>query len=211
MSDRLGQLPFPENQVRKAVDENGNRRYTESDGAEYIVSDHDYSVDDNPMGSGVLRTGFRRRIRCVYNDTANTTFYGKYLVQFSTADRKFGTHIVGYAVDANGHGYPLSEWTPPQGLPPGHQGWVVTGGPAMCITSVAGDAGNVIGVGAPVGVDGAASSQQTASAGRVAAPDFAHTQAALANAVLNVIGRALEAKTTGNTNSDMLVLVASRW
>ena len=210
MTDRLGQLPFPETQVRKAVDADGNRRYTESDGAEYIVSDHDYSVDDNPMGSGVLRSGFRRRIRCVYNDTG-FTLYGKYTVQFSTAAGEFGTYISGYTVDADGHGYPLSEWTPDSGLPDKHQGWVVTGGPAMCITSTAGDAGNEFTVGGAVGIDGAASSQGTTSAGRVGAPAFATTQAVLANAVLNVVGRAMEAKTTGNTNDDLLVLVASRW
>lgn len=87
--------------------------------------------------------------------------------------------------------------------------WLIVEGPVLMKTSLAGDAENVISVGSVLYALTAATSQAT-TAGRPVAwgGTFTATQTTdgtAANIIMNRFGRALSAKTTANTNADVLV------
>lgn len=82
--------------------------------------------------------------------------------------------------------------------------YVVIEGPCLCSTSLAGSARNNIAVGDILGAQTAATSGAT-TAGRVGTADFSGATTPLATQIINRIGRALSAKTTANTASDILV------
>ena len=87
--------------------------------------------------------------------------------------------------------------------------WLVQGGPCLCKTSLAGDGENVISVGDVLYALTAATSGAT-TAGRVVAWagtfSAAETTDGTAGLILlNQFGRALSAKTTANTNANILV------
>jgi hypothetical protein len=81
---------------------------------------------------------------------------------------------------------------------------VVMEGPAVILTDLAGADNNVLNVGTVVvALTGATSGATTA--GRVAPQDLTGATALLADQIQNRIGYALTAKTTANTNADVLV------
>ena len=107
----------------------------------------------------------------------------------------------------------VDEFLPAAGVPPYDLFWCVTDGPTMCWTSLGADATNVIGLNQRVVALIAATSGST-TAGRVAPQviiDGSTTQG-VANAaqVQNVIGRALGAATTANTNAPILIYMTDR-
>lgn len=202
-------LPFDENTTRDALAADGTTRlYDDEDGKEFIVSDHDWSLTANSQGGRSVRSAFLRRIRLVYNASA-ISLLAKMLVQFQTTSGKFGRYIIGYQNNLAGYAFPVSEWC--TSIPSGHQGYIVTGGPAMCINSATADVGAHVDAGTRVAAESAAASTHSTTAGRVRTPGYAVTEAVLANVILNNIGFALSAKTSANTNTDLLVLVNSRW
>lgn len=95
------------------------------------------------------------------------------------------------------------------GVPDNEYFWLVIKGPCLLKTSLAGSAENVIAEGDKLIALTAATSQAT-TAGRVVAWDLTATSQQTTNGtqskrMLFHLGTALSAKTTGNTNADLLV------
>ena len=114
----------------------------------------------------------------------------------------------GYARLFAARSFPVDEFLPSAGVAVNDLFWIVMQGPAIVLTGIACDAGNVITEGDRVVAATGATSQAT-TAGRVRTHDqdtaANSTGSALANQIFNAIGAALSAKTTANTNADLLV------
>lgn len=104
----------------------------------------------------------------------------------------------------------VDEWLPAAGVANGDYFWIVVQGPTMVLSSLAGNSENVITERDPLVALTAATSQAT-TAGRFVTQDLTGATQILANAVQNAIGRALSAKTTAQTNGDILVDMNLRW
>lgn len=142
---------------------------------------------------------------------SNATFglLGKYLARWRAG--YFGRQVDGYAYEtpAQGVGKPVAvdEFiTLSGGVPQYDCFWVVVRGPSLVVTSLGADATNVIVEHQNLMALTAVSSGAT-TAGRVQ-PLAAGTTAPV-EYVLGAIGRALSAKTTGNTNTDVLVFIGN--
>ena len=103
----------------------------------------------------------------------------------------------------------VDEHLPAAGVRNGDLFWIVVGGPTLVLTSLAGDAENVITEGNVLYALTAATSQAT-TAGRVIAWNGTFSAAQTTDGTggkitMNHIGRAMSAKTTANTNADLLV------
>lgn len=85
--------------------------------------------------------------------------------------------------------------------------WCLYEGPAECKTDLAAGAGNVISLDDLMVAMTAVTSQSTTS-GRVVAQAATTSTTYIMSVPLNAIGRALSAKTTANTNADVLVDLA---
>lgn len=169
------------------------------EGKEYIVED----VNPN---TGVVRTGQYRRVRIVRN-VSGVALLPKMLVRFDTAAGKVGARVIGYARTTAAEGYPVDEYLPTAGVPNNDLFYIVIEGPATVLTSKAASAVNVIGVNAWVVAATAAASTHSTTAGRVEVQDLTGATALLADQVQNRVGRALTAKTTANTDADLLLTV----
>lgn len=184
----------------------------EAEGATKIFEDKFWSA------AGVK--GDRNQARMVacrlVRNMSGVTLYAKQLVQLDTANpnRITGRTVVLFYQDA----YPIDEFLPATGVPHGDLCWVVISGPALCMTPLTGAefnatsiaAGDLVGAATTNGGSTAAGS--TAPAGRVAgllAVNVALTTNTqyneLVRYVTGFIGRAISAKTSGNTNADILV------
>ena len=126
----------------------------------------------------------------------------KRLVALSTTAGQVG-QVAGYTRTTAAQGYPVDEFLPSAGVPDGAYFYIVVQGPAMCIVSLS-DLAAVVNVGDYVVAITAATSGAT-TAGRIAAQDLTGATAVLAAQILNRVGRALTARTTANTNSDILL------
>lgn len=100
--------------------------------------------------------------------------------------------------------YPIDEFLPTAGCPVNDLCYVVIEGPALMRTDLAAGANNLIAVGDTLVALTAATSGAT-TAGRVKPQDLTGATALLGKEVMNRIGRALSAKTTAQTNGDVLV------
>lgn len=103
----------------------------------------------------------------------------------------------------------VDEWLPTAGVRNGDLFWIVVGGPTLMLSSLAGDAENVITEGSALYALTAATSQAT-TAGRVVAWNGTFSAAQTTDGTAgkinqNYVGRAMSAKTTANTNSNILV------
>jgi hypothetical protein len=98
----------------------------------------------------------------------------------------------------------VDEWLPSAGVVDDDLFWIVRKGPTLVLTDLAGGAANVITSGANLVALTAATSQAT-TAGRVQEYAFTTNVTALQSQVLNRLGKAMSAKTTANTNADLLV------
>lgn len=171
------------------------------EGREYIVE------DVNPA-TGVLRTSRLVRLRCVRNKAA-AALLPKRLVSFAATAGKFGAYVDGYADTTAEESYPVDEYLPSTGVAVDDLFYIVIEGPALVLTDLAGADNNVLPVGTVlVALTGATSGATTS--GRVAPQDLTGATALLAKQIQNRIGYALTAKTTANTNADILCDVG-RW
>jgi len=93
---------------------------------------------------------------------------------------------------------------PSGGVADGDLFWLMQRGPGLVKTSLGADATNVISEGANLAALTSASSVSTTS-GRVQAVAATSSVTNAISGLANRIGRALSAKTTGNTNADVLV------
>jgi hypothetical protein len=113
--------------------------------------------------------------------------------------------VNGYTMAVYQPGLILDEFLPPTGLPPGDIGWAIMEGPCLAQTPLDGGADNVINYFDPLAANAAAASNTT-TAGRVATSGTGGG-AGVRDGLLNVVGRAISAKTTANTGQGVLVNV----
>lgn len=166
---------------------------TNLEGKEWVFEDTNY-------GTGLYVT-----CRVVRN-VSGAALLPKRLVSFSST--YYGQRVDGYATTTAQVAYPVDELLPTAGVVNNDLFYVVTKGPCLVKTDLAGGASNVIAVGDPLVSLTAATSGATTS-GRIATASFAGATSVLALPVLNTLGRAMSAATTANTNGDMLTYITA--
>jgi hypothetical protein len=178
---------------------------TQSKGIEGIVNvfkDVDYSI-----------TGGVNQLRSVNDVTAilvrnasGVALLPKRLVTWKSANR--GKQVDGYArLDWQDVAGVVDEWLPAAGVAANDYFWLVVKGPTLCTTAAAGSALNVISVDDNLVSLTAAASTHSTTAGRVQSFVTGATTniTAAYDQLLNTIGKAMSAKTTAQTNGDVLV------
>lgn len=175
------------------------------EGKEYVFEDVDpRAAATSPGSSPGQRTG--RYVRCrIVRNVSGVTLLPKRVVSGQKTAGMFTKRIDGYTTLTAGDRLGvIDEYLPAAGVKNGDLFWLVVEGPALCLTDIAGGAANVINVGDRVVALTAATSQAT-TAGRVASQDITGATSVLGGQIENMIGRALSARTTANTNTDILV------
>lgn len=175
-------------------------------GIERCFEDYEYS-DANRLDRRTHHTVTCRLVR----NTSGIALLPKRLVKYKAGTNR--TEVDGYVTTTANDGDTcavVDEWLPSAGVPNNEYFWVVVCGPTLVLTSLAGDAENVISeTGVLVGLTAATS--QATTAGRVIAQDLTGATDVLGNQLNGGFARALSAKTTDNTNNDLLVYLSNRW
>jgi hypothetical protein len=162
----------------------------------------EWVFEDVHPETGVVRTG--RSVRCrVVRNTAAIALLPARLASFEASDKEYGSRIDGYATTLAAECYPIDEYLPTTGVVVNDLCYIVVEGPSEVKTNLAGDATNVFSAGS-WGVAATAATSGATTAGRVEVQVLTGATAALANQVMNRIGRALTARTTNNTDTDTL-------
>jgi hypothetical protein len=174
-------------------------------GAANIIGKEWVFEDIDPNNGTTFRTAGFVRCRAVRN-VSGITLAGKRLVTFSTTAGEYGVAVNGYATITAAECYPLDEYL--TSVVDDDVCWIVIEGPAVVKNGLtAGDQTNFA-VGAWL-VSQTAATSQAATAGYAEAQLTAGTDTALGQ-ILNRIGRAMTARTTANTGSDVLCWVG-KW
>src|SRR6185436_11021948 len=186
------------------------------EGKEYIFEDQD---PRSAAGVAATRTG--RPVKCrIVRNLSGTTLFGKYCALLGVTAGKVTQYASGLVATAATRGFPIDEYLPPAGVRNGDLFYVVVQGPAIMRTSMAGDITNSIALNAHLVAQTAVTSGAT-TAGRVGVRDTSLTAATsgvttydttgLYDMIANRIGLALSARTTGETNADILVDTFLSW
>jgi hypothetical protein len=159
-------------------------------------------VDQSGRGAKALRSD--NDVYCtLVRNASGITLLPKRVVKWKSG--QIGKQVDGYcAVDFEAVAGVVDEWLPSAGVVDDDLFWIVRKGPTLVLTDLAGGAANVITSGANLVALTAATSQAT-TAGRVQEYAFTTNVTALQSQVLNRLGKAMSAKTTANTNADLLV------
>jgi hypothetical protein len=165
-------------------------------------------INVTPGTAGAKPTRSNRPVKCMcVRNVSGIALLPKRLVRLQKSGLFFLGRVDGYTTVTAEQGWPVDEYLPAAGVPNNDLFWVVIDGPAMCLTDIA--AGISVVVGDIVVALTAATSQAT-TAGRVVLQDLTGATALLGNEIQNRLGYALSAKTTANTNADILVDIR-RW
>jgi len=167
-------------------------------GISYEGTVRSWAEDSGPSNAGNNMNTFRSHrpvTRVLVRNVSGGNLLPKRVVTWKTG--YVGKRVDGYVCETAGVvAGVVDEYWPASGVPDGELFWLVVKGPTLVKTSLAGGAENVIAALAHLHGLTAATSGATTS-GRVEAT-------ANALAVGTVFGRALSAKTTGNTDADLL-------
>ncbi len=162
--------------------------------------------DDIDSTTGIASSQQRRsgrQVRCRFvRNVATITLESKRAVRWAAGQRK--KRIDGYCRLDHAEAAGVVDEFYSTGIRQHDLGWIIVGGPGLVKTSLGGDATNVISEGDTITALTAATSQAT-TAGRIQAYNVTSNATLGGQAVLNKIGRAMSAKTTANTNADLLV------
>jgi hypothetical protein len=202
MSGKLENCPFPRGGYMEVSASTDQAHW---EGKEYLFENLDYSTSP-AKARAAGGAGSYVRCRCVRN-VAAAALLPKRLVTFKTT--AYGLQVDGYATTTAAEAYPVDEFLPAAGVPVNYLFWIVVDGPATVLSDLAGADNNVIGAAGVLVALTAATSGAT-TAGRVAPQDLTGATALLAAQVQNRLGNAVSAKTTANTNADVLMHV-KRW
>jgi hypothetical protein len=176
--------------------------YAESIGLEGLRREF---VDQAPgTGSGVksLRSGRMVICRLVRN-VSGITLAPKRVVKWAAGYRM--KRVDGYvSTDSEEAAGVVDEHLGTGGVRNGDLFWLARRGPTLAQTSLSGDVSNSIAEGVMLMALSAVTSQSTTS-GRVNPFVATSNQTFAVSAVLNRLGRAISAKTTANTNADVLI------
>lgn len=161
------------------------------------------------QASGAKARRSNRQTLCILvRNASGIALLPKRIARWKSGQR--GKQVDGYttttAAEAAGV---IDEHLPASGVPANDLFWLAVKGPSLILTSLAGDAENVISVDDTLVALTAATSQAT-TAGRaitwgLTATSTGSTNGTLTNHILNQLGKAMSAKTTANTNADLLV------
>lgn len=183
------------------------------EGKEWVFEDIDLY---NSAKTGAKPARTNRFVRCrVVRNVSGINLLPKRLVRFQKSGVNYGARVDGYTATTAERGYPVDEYLPAAGVVNNDLFWIVVDGPAMILMPIApGDIANMT-EGDPLVALTAATSQAT-TAGRITNQTFTgSTQTSdytfLANQVENYIGRALSARTTGNTDSAGVLVEVGHW
>ena len=165
--------------------------------------------DVDPTATGAKTRRSNRRILCmlVRNEAADVLL-PKYTVTWKSGKR--GLQVDGYCdVTSEACAGVVDEFLPSTGVPVHDLFWIAVKGPSLMRTDLAGGANNSIALDDLLVALTAVTSGAT-TAGRVApfaltATSTATTDGTQTRGIINNFGRALSARTTANTNVDILV------
>lgn len=201
-----GALP---NRGKTYLGSNPNRTLTATMRADLEGSEAIFD-DINPTatsGARVHRSN-RKVTALLVRNAASFALLPKRVVKWKSGQR--GRQVDGYcSVTNEACAGVVDEFLTSSGVAVNDLFWIVVKGPTLMLTGLAGDSTNVINVDDILGALTAATSGAT-TAGRVGvvaltATSTGTTDGSLGNALFNSFGRALSAKTTANTNADILV------
>lgn len=161
----------------------------------------EYRTEDTIYGTGQYVT-----LRVVRN-SGSFNLLPKRMVSFDTA--YVGCRCNGYTTANYAPGVPVDELLPAAGVVPNDLFYVIMEGPCAVLTALDGGADNVINIMDPLVALTAATSGAT-TAGRVQTASTSGSTTNQRDSLLNVVGRAVSAQTTANTNASMLIF-ATRW
>ena len=177
---------------------------TQYEGKEYVFE------DINPQ-TKTTRSNQYKRVRIVRNISAGVLLPSR-LVQFGLTPNSngvYGGQVDGYASTTAQRCYPVDEFLPAAGVQVNDLFYIVVDGPAVILTDLASLAPSIA-VGDNLVSQTAATSGAT-TAGRLIDQNTASltngATAVLANQIQNMIGRAMSAATTNQTNTGILVQV----
>lgn len=171
---------------------------------------HEWVVDDrDPDDLTNRRSEHQVTLRLVKN-SSGVALLPKYGVTFKAGTKR--TEVDGYSrtTAADGKSVVLvDEFLPAAGVPDGAYFYVVVHGPAMALMP-ASQTADVAEEDVLVALTAAASTHST-TAGRVTPQSLAGATTPLGNQINGAFARALSAKSSSSTNSDILVFMANRW
>lgn len=175
-------------------------------GMSWLFEDVDYSTSNYAIRP--RRTN--RKVRCVLvKNSSGIALLPRRMVVWKAGTNQ--TEVDGYATTTAAEvAGVVDEWLPTAGVANGDYFLLVVGGPTLVVTDLAAGANNLIPERTVLVALTAATSQAT-TAGRPAPQDLTGATALLGNQLQNAIGRALSAKTTANTNVDLLIDLVNRW
>ena len=206
MSNVNGALPV---RGKTLLDGNSNRTLTATMATDREGSLLEFDDVDPTVTSGAKTKRSNRRVTCMLvRNAAAAAILGKRVVKWKSGQR--GKQIDGYCASTNEACAGISdEFLGSSGCPVNDLFWITVKGPTLILTPLEGDATNVVSVDDLLGALTAATSGATTS-GRVrvnalTATSTATTDGSFGNVLMNSFGRAMSAKTTANTNADLLV------
>ncbi len=165
---------------------------THLEGREYIHEDKTYG------------TALDVRVRICRNNSG-ATLLPKYVAAFNVTAGKGNYDVKGYGAVTAERAHVIDEFIPAGvGVANGDLFYVVIEGPTLAKTDLAAGANNVISVGDKLHALTAITTGAT-TAGRVYTALFTGATAVLQGQIQNVVGTALSAKTTAQTNGDVLI------
>ncbi len=206
MSNVTGALPI---RGRTFLGGNANRTIDATMGVDKEGSLMLFDDDDPTVTTGAKTKRSNRQVTCLLvRNVAAAALLPKFIVKWKSGQRN--RQVDGYtAVTNEAAAGVVDEFLGSAGVAVNDLFWIVVRGPTLMKTALEGDGTNVINLDDILGALTAATSGAT-TAGRVRVNALTATSTALTdgsegNKQMNSFGRALSARTTGNTNADILV------
>ena len=185
---------------------------TELEGIEFEIDDYIPTPNAPPSAPKKYRLqGAKVRLRICRN-VSGATLYAKFLARFNkTAGVTPHCHVDGMSTGiADGPFAVIDEYLPSAGVPANDLFYVVIEGPTEFMTPLEGDAANVISYN-DVLVSQTGATTGATTAGRVKARIAGALTTGTLDQITAGLGRAVSARTTGNTNSTLLGLLGKRY
>ena len=164
----------------------------------------DFAYYTTPTTPGAIMPAQQAMTTCILvRNRSGIALLPKRIVKWKSGSE--GKEVDGYcAVDFECVAGVVDEHLPAAGVPANDLFWIAVKGPSLVLTDLANSAANVHAVGRPFTALTAATSQAT-TAGRAQAFAVTTTVTSVMSIAFNKIGRAMSAKTTNQTNADLLV------
>lgn len=206
MSNVNGALPV---RGKTLLDGNANRTLTATMAADREGSLMEFDDVDPTVAAGVKTKRTNRKVTCLLvRNAAAAALLPKFVVKWKSAKR--GLQVDGYTCITNeAAAGVVDEFLGSSGVAVNDLFWITVKGPTLIKTPLEGDATNVINLddllGALTGATSGATTSGRVRVNALTATSTATTDGKFGDVLMNSFGRALSAKTTANTNADVLV------